>query len=119
MAAARERTEAQGGSLQETADIDAAYSGAHVVCAKAWGSLDYYGRFEEEAKAKEPLRKDWVVDTDKMAKTDDGFFLHCLPVRRNIVVTDDVLDSKASAVIDEAENRLWTGAAVFSALGGR
>ncbi len=116
MAAARERTEAQGGSLQETADIGAAYSGAQVVCAKAWGSLDYYGRFEEEAKAKAPLRKEWVVDTDKMAKTDNAFFMHCLPVRRNIVVTDDVLDSNSSAVIDEAENRLWTAAAVLGAL---
>ena len=116
MDAARARTEALGGSLQETDDIQAAYSGAHVVCAKAWGSLDYYGRFEQEAVDKAPLRADWMVDEDKMARTDDGFFLHCLPVRRNIVVSDGVLDSRMSAVKDEAENRLWTAAAVFAAM---
>ena len=53
-----------------------------------------------------------------MARTADGIFMHCLPVRRNIVVTDGVLDSSMSAVKDEAENRLWTAAAVFDALGG-
>ena len=113
--AARERTEALGGSLTETDDQEAAYSGAHVVCAKAWGSLDYYGRFEDEAADKEGLRASWMVDEDKMARTDSGSFLHCLPVRRNVVVSDGVLNSKASAVIDEAENRLWTAAAVFCA----
>jgi N-succinyl-L-ornithine transcarbamylase len=90
-----------------------------VVCAKAWGSLDYYGRFEDEARDKAPLRARWIVDEAKMQRTDDAFFMHCLPVRRNVVVTDGVLNSKRSAVIDEAENRLWTAAAVFSALGGR
>ena len=87
-----------------------------MVCAKAWGSLDYYGRFGEEVRVKEKLREDWIVDEAKMKRTDDAFFMHCLPVRRNVVVTDGVLDSYRSAVIDEAENRLWTAAAVFAAL---
>ena len=113
---ARERAEKLGGTVRETDDIDGAYSGAQVVCAKAWGSLDYYGRFEQEAADKEHLRAGWMVDTDKMAKTDDAFFMHCLPVRRNIVVSDGVLDAPSSAVIDEAENRLWTAAATFGAL---
>lgn len=116
MRLARERVEALGGSLQETDDQEAAYAGADVICAKAWGSLDYYGRFDQEAIDKAPLRKDWIVDEEKMAKTNDGMFLHCLPVRRNIVVTDGVLDGRHSAVKDEAENRLWTAAAVFDAL---
>jgi len=115
---ARERTEALGGSLEETDDIEAAYAGAHVVCAKGWGSLDFYGRFDQEPAAKAALRDAWRVDEEKMARTKDGIFLHCLPVRRNIIVTDGVLDSKRSAVVDEAENRLWTAAAVFGELGG-
>jgi len=86
------------------------------VCAKAWGSLDYYGRFDEEARDKEKLRSEWIVDEQKMARTDDGIFMHCLPVRRNVVVTDGVLDGKHSAVIDQAGNRLWTAAATFAAL---
>jgi N-acetylornithine carbamoyltransferase len=119
MDAARERAEALGGSVDETEDIDAAYDGAHVVCAKGWGSLDYYGRFEEEVEDKAHLRADWIVDEGKMAGTADAWFLHCLPVRRNVIVTDGVIDSDRSAVIDEAENRLWTAAAVFSAIGNK
>jgi len=119
MEAARERAGALGGSVTESADPDEAYSGARVVCAKAWGSLAYYGRFDQEARDKAHLRPEWVVDEDKMARTDDAFFMHCLPVRRNVVVADGVLDSERSAVIDEAENRLWTAAAVFLALSGK
>jgi len=116
MRRAQERAEALGGSVGETDDIEAAYEGAHVVCAKGWGSLDYYGRFDQESRDKAHLRGEWIVDEEKMAKTADAFFLHCLPVRRNIIVTDGVLNGPLSAVIDEAENRLWTAAAVFGAL---
>jgi len=116
MDAAVERAESLGGSVQETEDIAGAFDGAHVVCAKGWGSLDYYGRFDQEAEDKRHLRGDWIVDEAKMAKTDDAWFLHCLPVRRNVIVTDGVIDSPRSAVIDEAENRLWTMAAAFSAV---
>ena len=119
MTAAAERAGALGGSVRETDDVEAAYRGAHVVCAKAWASLDYYGRFDEEARHKQSLRASWMVDEDKLGLTDDAFFMHCLPVRRNVVVSDGVLDSNRSAVIDEAENRLWTAAAVFAALGGK
>jgi N-succinyl-L-ornithine transcarbamylase len=51
-----------------------------------------------------------------MARTRNAWFMHCLPVRRNVIVTDGVLDSPRSAVVDQAENRLWTAAAVFAAL---
>ena len=118
VAAARARAEAGGGSLVETDDQAAAYEGAHVVCAKAWGGLDWYGRFDAEAAAKAPLRADWIVDEPKLARTADAFFLHCLPVRRGVVVADGVLDSNRSGVIDEAENRLWTAAAAFAELLG-
>jgi N-acetylornithine carbamoyltransferase len=118
VAAARERAEALGGTLIETDDPAEAYRGARAVCAKAWGGLGWYGRFDEEARAKAGLRAGWIVDEAKLARTDDAFFLHCLPVRRNVVVADGVLDSNRSAVIDEAENRLWTAAAVFAELCG-
>lgn len=117
--AARERAESLGGSVQETDDVEAAYRGARVVCAKAWGSLDYYGRFEREACDKESLREGWTVDEDKMARADDAVFMHCLPVRRNVVVSDGVLNSSRSRVVEEAENRLWTAAAVFCSLSGK
>ncbi len=113
VAAARARAEAAGGSLTETEDVAAAYTGARVVCAKSWGSLELDPA--SEARAKSDLRAEWIVDEEKLTRTADAFFLHCLPVRRNVVVTDAVLDSKRSAVIDEAENRLWTAAAAFAA----
>ncbi|MDT7604380.1 MAG: N-acetylornithine carbamoyltransferase, partial [Acidobacteriota bacterium] len=49
----------------------------------------------------------------KMARTDSGIFMHCLPVRRNVIVTDEVIDSPASVVIDEAENRLHIQKAIM------
>ena len=49
--------------------------------------------------------RDWTVDADKMALTDNAFFMHCLPVRRNMIVTDDVIESDRSIVIPEAANR--------------
>lgn len=116
VAAARERAEAAGGSLRETDDVEGAYAGAHAVCAKAWGAPGFAGRSVEEERAKAPLRARWIVDGEKMARTSDACFLHCLPVRRNVVVTDAVLDSRQSAVVDQAENRLWTAAAVLGAL---
>ena len=119
MAAARERARAAGGSLETSEDLREACRGARVVCAKSWGALGYYGRFDAEAQAKQPLRRHWIVDEELMASTDSGFFMHCLPIRRNVIATDGVLDSARSAVVDEAENRLWTTAAVLCALAPR
>jgi N-acetylornithine carbamoyltransferase len=115
-AAARARAEALGGSLTETDDQAAAYEGAEVVCAKSWSRLDAYGRFDEELAERRGLRADWIVDAEKMARTREAWFMHCLPVRRNVIVADAVIDSARSAVVDEAENRLWTAAAVFAEL---
>jgi len=116
--AARGRAESAGGSVSETADVDLAYEGANVVCAKSWGSLDYYGRFDEESRDKAHLRRDWIVDGPKMKRTADAAFMHCLPVRRGVVVTDEVIDGPGSAIIDEAENRVWTAASVLASLLG-
>jgi len=57
-----------------------------------------------------------MVDEAKMARTDAGIFMHCLPVRRNVIVTDGVIDSPASVVIEEAENRLHVQKAVMKQL---
>lgn len=118
MRAAGERAAAMGGSVSESDDLREACRGARAICAKSWGALDFYGRFDEEPAAKAGLREDWIVTEDHFAATDDAFFMHCLPVRRNVIVTDAVLDSPRSAVIDEAENRMWTAAAVLHALLG-
>ena len=60
----------------------------------------------------------FVHDEEKMARTNDAIFMHCLPVRRNVIVTDGVIDSSASVVIDEAENRLHVQKAIMASLLG-
>ena len=119
---ARGRAEAQGGSLTESSEPDQALRGARVVCVKSWGRLDRYGSpqlAQQELTEKEPLRHSWLFDGAKMALTDEAMLLHCLPLRRNVVVADEVLDGPQSAVITEGENRLWTAAAVLAELLGR
>lgn len=115
MGLAKDYTTAQGSSLTVTHDIEEAYSGAHVVYAKSWGALPFFGRWDEEKPIRD-AHKHFIVDEEKMALTDDGLFSHCLPCRRNIKVTDQVIDSPNSLVIDEAENRLHVQKALMSAL---
>ncbi|MET0255927.1 MAG: N-acetylornithine carbamoyltransferase [Luteibacter sp.] len=104
-----------GGSLQVSHDIESAYRGAHVIYAKSWGAIPYFGRWDEE-KAIRDANKHFIVDEAKMALTDNGLFSHCLPLRRNIKATDAVMDSPACIAIDEAENRLHVQKAVMASL---
>ena len=98
---------ANGGRLQTTDDPDAALEGAHAVYAKAWGSLEHYGR-PEEGEAARAAHRDWCLTAERHRRTQDGrgWVLHCLPVRRNVEIDDALLDGPCSAVIDQAENRL-------------
>jgi len=114
MEAIKGETVNHGGSVQVTHDIDAAFSGAEVIYAKSWGAKQFYGNTEQEIIARSRYRRKWIVDENKMAATNDAIFMHCLPVRRNVIVTDGVIDSPASVVIDEAENRLHVQKAVLS-----
>jgi N-acetylornithine carbamoyltransferase len=113
MARVRAQCAANGTTLTVTDDANGAFEGQHVVYGKSWGSLANYG----QAPSADPVfRKKWTITADKMAKTDDGIFMHCLPVRRNLVVEDAVLDGRHSVVIDEAENRLHAAKAVLLSL---
>jgi N-acetylornithine carbamoyltransferase len=107
-----------GGSLTLTNDVEEAFDGAEVVYAKSWGSHRFYGASEEDIAERAPYRDRWIVDNLKMNRTREGIFMHCLPVRRNVIVTDSVIDSAASVVIDEAENRLHAQKAIMSMLLG-
>ena len=77
-----------------------ALEGADFVYAKNWAAYrdPNYGKVLSRDRA-------WTVDTEKMALTNDAYFMHCLPVRRNMIVTDDVIESPRSLVIPEAANR--------------
>lgn len=79
---------------------------AHFVYAKNWAAWHDYGRTA-------PHLTDWMITPEKMALTEEGKFMHCLPVRRNVVVHEAVLDSPASLVLEQAENRIWTTQAVL------
>ncbi len=116
MAHARTEAARAGGELTVTNEIDAAVDGADVIYAKSWGSHQFYGAAEKDIAERAQYRKQWIVDEPKMAKTNDGIFMHCLPVRRNVIVTDGVIDSQASVVIDEAENRLHIQKAILASL---
>jgi N-acetylornithine carbamoyltransferase len=105
-----------GGSVKITNDIDAACTGAEVIYAKSWGAKQFYGRDEQDTITRAQYRSKWIVNERKMGQTDDAIFMHCLPVRRNVIVTDAVIDSPASVVIDEAENRLHVQKAVLADL---
>jgi len=107
---------ANGGSVEFTNDVHGAFDGIDVVYAKSWGGRQFYGDTDKDIEHRAELRNDWIVDAAKMARTNSGLFMHCLPVRRNVIVTDGVIDSANSVVIDEAENRLHMQKAIMSEL---
>lgn len=111
---ARTLTEAAGGQLTITHDQDAALKNSRIVYAKAWGSRLDYGA-AASAGQRNMQHADWTVSAQKMSLTRDARFMHCLPVRRGVVVNADVLDSRASAVQQQAANRMWAQMALLLA----
>ncbi len=81
-------------------DRDKAFEGADFIYAKNWSAYmgDNYGKVLSADKS-------WTVTSEAMALTDNAYFMHCLPVRRNMIVSDDVIESSRSIVIPEAANR--------------
>jgi N-acetylornithine carbamoyltransferase len=110
------RTQASesGGSVSVTSDVDQAFDDVQIVYAKSWGSKAFYGAPEKDIAERAQYRGKWIVDEQKMTRTNGAYFMHCLPVRRNVIVTDAVIDSPASVVIDEAENRLHMQKAILT-----
>jgi ornithine carbamoyltransferase len=105
-----------GGSVRETSVREEALEGAHVIYAKEWGATGCYGNAEADARLRASLT-DWCVRNDWFAKTSSECrLMHCLPVRRNTAVADEVLDGPRSAVQREAYNRLVVQMAVLHKL---
>jgi N-acetylornithine carbamoyltransferase len=112
MAKAERAAKLSGGSVRETNQRAEAYEGAHVIYAKEWASTQHYGDVVGDQKLREQLQ-DWIVDEPCFAKAQpDARFMHCLPVRRGVAVTDRILDGPRSVVIHEAQNRMWGQMAV-------
>ncbi len=108
-----------GGVLHTTEDMDEACTDADVVYAKSWGSLEDFGRPDEERERRAGLR-DWRLTEDRVRMTHGGrgIVMHCLPVRRNVEIDGAVLDGPNSVVVDQAENRLHVQRALLLALLG-
>jgi N-acetylornithine carbamoyltransferase len=116
MEKARAAASASGGNVSETTDRASAMRGAHIVYAKEWGSPQHYGDAEAEAMARAPLG-DWCVRESWFQPAQpDCHFMHCLPVRRNVAVADEILDGPRSRVIREAANRMVVQMAVLHRL---
>ncbi len=111
--------EESGGSVTETDDRKAATQDAHVIYAKSWSSTRHYGdRLADEKLREQHL--DWCVDEAWFGNAQqDCRFMHCLPVRRGVVVADEILDGPRSVVIEEAHNRMLAQMAVLHRMLGK
>lgn len=96
------------GGARVTHNQDEALRGADFVYAKNWSAYegDNYGKVLSRDRS-------WTVTKEKMALTDNAFFMHCLPVRRNMIVSDEVIESPRSLVIPEAANRVVSAQTVI------
>lgn len=94
------------GKGQVIYDQNKALEGADFVYGKNWSSYQQYG----QVLTSDPS---WMITEAKMALTDNGKFMHCLPLRRNMKVADEVLDGPRSLVIEQAANREWSAQAVL------
>jgi len=110
---ARAAAAASGGSVDETDDREHALSGAQMLYAKEWGCTTHYGDADADARLRAGL-SDWCAREEWFANASAGCrFMHCLPVRRNVAVADDVLDGPRSVVRQQAYNRLVVQMAVL------
>jgi N-acetylornithine carbamoyltransferase len=116
MAQIQQQSAEAGGRVEITNDVNEAFNDVEIVYAKSWGSRKFYGDASKDIEFRSNLRADWIVDEAKMERTNNALFMHCLPVRRNVIVTDGVIDSVNSVVIDEAENRLHIQKAIMTKL---
>ncbi len=116
MERARAAAAASGGSLRETEEREEAMQGAHVVYAKSWASTRYYGRPADDRALRRGLEH-WTVRESWFANAAaEAIFMHCLPVRRNVVVADEVLDGPRSRVLPQARNRMTVQMAILHRL---
>ena len=87
-------------------DQDKAFENADFIYAKNWSNYNEYGQITNSDSS-------WTVTTDKMKLTNNAKFMHCLPVRRNVIVTDEVIDSENSIVMNQANNRTYSAQLVL------
>ena len=87
-------------------DQEKAFENADFIYAKNWSCYDDYGKTLKNLDH-------WVVNEDKMKLTNNAKFMHCLPIRRNVIATDQVLDASSSLILEQANNRTFAAQAVL------
>jgi len=112
LAEARQLSAEFGHTIDITSSIDEASDGAHIIYAKSWGGRQAYDSPALEESIRSDL-EEWRITQRHMDATDHGAFMHCLPVRRNVVVDDDVLDGPAALHLLQAKNRLSAQKAIL------
>jgi N-succinyl-L-ornithine transcarbamylase len=90
-----------------TSNQEEALNGADFIYVKNWSSYKDYGKIHSDGAG-------WMLRAEKLKPTNNARVMHCLPVRRNLELSDEVLDSPASLVTQQASNRLWAAQAVLS-----
>ena len=115
MDSARSIANENGVEVQSGLEMEEATEAAHVVYARSWHSLETYGN-PTLAASKLARSTDWTVDEAKMARGDSAYLMHAMPVRRNLEITDEVLDGPRSLLYTQAENRLHTQKGLLSLL---
>ena len=90
-------------------DLKEAFKNADFIYAKNWSSYDNYGKILINDDS-------WMINEDKMNLTNNAQFMHCLPARRNVVVSDSVIDSNNSLIIQQANNRTYAAQIILKKL---
>ena len=115
LASARGEAEKAGSRVRVVHDLTEGCRGAKVVYARSWASLECYGQPSVEA-VKRSRFHNWIIDGARMRSTNGGKFMHPMPVRRNVNVTDEVMDGPQSLVYEQAANRLHLQKAILASL---
>ncbi|MBI5431352.1 MAG: N-acetylornithine carbamoyltransferase [Planctomycetes bacterium] len=102
-----------GGSFETGLPLIEGVRGSHVVYARSWESLEDYGN-PTLAASRRSRQQGWAVDERLMAQGADARLMHAMPVRRNLEVTDEVLDGPRSLIVQQAENRLHSQKALLT-----
>ena len=101
-------------NLTVTHDQHHACREGDVVYVKSWGNAGMYDNDQFQADDFQK-HSDWMV-TSQHLRNDDAVLMHCLPVRRNVVIADDALNDSRCVVVDQAENRMWAQLAILERL---
>ncbi|MFT7486631.1 MAG: N-acetylornithine carbamoyltransferase [Candidatus Paceibacteria bacterium] len=118
LAGASDLAQTKGRALESTSDLNQSVEGAHIIYARSWSSIKDYGNPTLVA-SKRARTTDWKVDVDLLSLADNARLMHAMPVRRNLEVTDEVLDSGRSLIYEQAANRLYSQKALLMKLLGQ